>query len=273
MTETDIANLAISHIGGNTLTALSTDTTPQAIVCRKWFDLARDEALSGHAWNFATLRARLTLTWTALSGVALADNGAGLIRVTHNTHNVQTGNRIHLRNIQGVTAANGTWYITRIDNHNFDLQDSVFSGTHTSGTGEWIKAPLFGWDYQHTLPTGCLKITSVNGLEANEQDSIPYAIESDKMLCDADIVELRYVVSNETTTEWSTPFIVAFSYLLASYIAQDLRGGEKAMEMRQYYEKAINPKSMSQDARNGKGRVIDPTYDSRTVRARSGFVA
>lgn len=274
MTETEIANLAISHVGGKPLSVLDTDSTPQAIACRKWFDHARDEALSGHAWNFAIKRARLTLTWTALSGVALADNGAGLIRVTATSHGLTTGFRIHIQDVEGVSAANGTWYVTVINSNTFDLQDSVFSGSHTSGTGEWILAPLFGWDYQHSLPSGCLKISSVNGLEANEQDSIPYAIEGAKMLCDADIVELRYVESVSTTTEWSAPFITAFAYLLASYIAQDLTGpAGKALEMRQFYEKAINPKSMSQDSRNGKGRVIDPTYDSRTVRARSGFVS
>lgn len=274
MTKTEIANLAISHIGGKSLTDVDADTSPQAIVCRKWFDLARDEALGGHAWNFATKRARLTSTWTALSGVALADNGSGLIRVTHNSHGMQTGERIHMRDVEGVPNANGSWYITRIDNHNFDLQDSVFAGSHTSGTGEWIVAPLFGWSYWHTLPAGWLKITSVNGLEANEQDSIPYAIESDKLLCEADLVELRYVESVTDTATWSNPFISAFAYLLASYIAQDLTGpGGKALEMRQFYERAINPKFTSQDSRNGKGRVIDPSYDSRTVRSRYGFVS
>lgn len=273
MTETDIANLALSLIGGKPLTALDTDNTPQAISCRKWFDAARDEAQSGHPWNFASRRARLTLTWVSLVGVALTDNGSGLIRVAHTGHGYQTGNRITIKDTQGVNA-NGSWYITRIDDNTFDLQDSSFSGSHTSGTGSFIKVPLFGWDYEHTAPDECLRVVNLNGNEANENDSKPFAFESGKLLTNEETVELRYVHRNETTTEWSQPFINAFSFLLASYIAQDLTGpAGKAAEMRQRYEASIAPQARTHDARQGKGRVVDPTYNSDVVRARRGFIS
>ena len=272
MTETEIASLAISLIGGKSLTNIDTDTTPQAVSCRKWFDATRDEVLASHPWNFAIKRARLTLTWNALSGVALADNGSGEIRVTDTSHGLTTGQRIHMREVEGVPAANGTWYVTRIDADNFDLDDSVFTGTHSSGTGEWILAPLFGWDYQHTLPTNWKRIVAVNGYEANENDSIPYAIEENKLLCDADVVELRYVDQITTTTSWTQTFINAFAHLLASYIAQDLTGpAGKAAEMRQIYERLIAPQARTQDSRQGKGRVIDPDYNAPVVQARRGF--
>jgi hypothetical protein len=274
MTETEIANLAISMIGGKSLTALSTDNTPQAVTCRKWFDPARDEALASHPWNFATKRWRNEIAWTALSGVALADAGASdEIRVTATAHGLVTGDRVHIKEVSGVDA-NGTWYVTRIDANNFDLDDSVFSGAHTSGTGSWVKAPLFGWDYQHTLPADCLRVVNVNGFEANENDSVPYAVELGKLLTNEDIVTLRYVYKNETQTEWSQHFINAFALLLASYIAQDLTGPSgKAAELRGRFEQQIGPKAKGQDARQGKGRVIDPDYDSRVVRARRNFLA
>ncbi len=272
MTETEIANLAISLIGGKSLTNLTTDNTPQAATCRKWFDPARDEALASHPWNFATTRARLTLTWTDLVGVALTDNGSGLIRVAHTGHGYHTGERTTFKDVEGVDA-NGTWFITRIDNNTFDLQDSVFSGSHTSGTGSFIRVPLFGWDYQHTLPDDCLRVVNVNGFEANENDSVPYAVELGKLLTNEDIVTLRYVYKNETQTEWSQPFINAFALLLASYIAQDLTGpAGKAAELRGRFEQQIGPKAKGHDARQGKGRVIDPDYDSRVVRARRNFL-
>lgn len=274
MTETEIASLAVSLIGGKSLTVLDTDNTPQAASCRKWFDPARDEALASHPWNFAAKRSRHTLTWTALSGVALADAGASdEIRVTHTSHGLSTGNRIHIQEAEGVTNANGTWYVTVIDANNFDLDDSVFSGTHTSGTGEWILAPLFGWDYRHLLPTDCLRVINVNGFEANENDSVPYAVEAGYLLTNEDEVTLRYVYKNETTTTWSQHFINSFALLLASYIAQDLTGPSgKAAELRQRFEQSIGPKAKTQDSRQGKGRVVNPDYDSAVVRARRGFL-
>ncbi len=274
MTETEIANLALSLIAAKEMTAMDSDATQQARVCRKWFDAARDEALASHPWNFATKRARLTLTWTALSGVALADNGAGLIRVTHNTHGMQTGQRIHMQEVEGVPAANGSWYITRIDNHTFDLDDSVFSGSHTSGTGEWILAPLFGWNYQHAKPADCLRVNKVNGLEGNEEDSERYAVEGSKILCDADEILLSYVFQETATANWPQEFINAFALVLASYIAQELTGpAGKAAELRAQFERMIGPAAQQKDARQGKGRALPPSYDSALVRARRGFIS
>lgn len=275
MTETQIANLALSLIAAKEMSDLDSDATQQARVCRKWFDPARDEALASHPWNFATKRARLTLTWTALSGVALADAGASdEIRVTHASHGLVTGNRIHIQDVEGVTAANGTWYVTRIDNNTFDLDDSVFSGSHTSGTGEWILAPLFGWDYQHAKPSDCLRVNKVNGLEGNEEDSERYAVEGSKILCDADEILLSYVFQETATANWPQEFVNAFALLLASYIAQELTGpAGKAAELRTQFERMIAPTAKQKDARQGKGRALPPSYDSALVRARRGFIS
>lgn len=273
MTKTEICNLALSMLGANTATDIDTDTTPQAEATRRWFAPARDEALASHPWNFATTRARLTLTWTALSGVALADNGSGLIRVTHNTHSMQTGERIHMQGVEGVPNANGTWYITRIDNHNYDLKDSVFSGTHTSGTGEWLRAPLFGWDYQHTMPDDCLRVVRFNGLEGNEEDSQPFVVEADKLLTNADVVELRYIYQHTTVADWPQEFINAFALLLASYLAAEIvESSGRAEMLRKQYEGIVAPQKRRNDARAGKGRVLLPTYDSQLVAARRGFI-
>lgn len=275
MTETEIANLALSLIAGKEMTVMSTDATQQARVCRKWYSAARDEALASHPWNFATKRARLTLTWTALSGVALADAGASdQIRVTATTHGLTTGNRVHFKEVEGVSAANGTWYVTVINANTFDLDDSVFSGSHTSGTGKWILAPLFGWDYQHTKPSDCLRVNKINSLEGNEEDSERYAVEGSKILCDSDEILLNYVFQETTTTNWSQEFINAFALVLASYIAQELTGpAGRASELRAQFERMIAPAAKQRDARQGKGRALQPVYDSELVRVRRGFIS
>jgi len=275
MTETEIANLALSLISAKEMTNLDTDATQQARVCRKWFDAARDEALASHPWNFAAKRARLTLTWTALSGVALADAGASdEIRVTATSHGLTTGNRVHIQDVEGVPAANGTWYVTVVNANTFDLQESVFSGAHTSGTGEWILAPLFGWDYQHARPNDCLRVNKVNGLEGNEEDSQRYAVEGSKILCDADEILLSYVFQETDTGNWPQEFVNAFALVLASYIAQELTGpAGRAAELRGQFERLIGPAAKQKDSRQGKGRALPPSYDSALVRSRRGFIS
>ncbi len=77
------------------------------------------------------------------AGVAITNatnNGAGLIRITAPGHGVPTGAPAIIANVGGVTAANGCWYTAYVDVNTFDLQNSVFSGTYTSGgTSQYAK--------------------------------------------------------------------------------------------------------------------------------------
>ena len=183
-----------------------------------------------------------------------------------------SGERTTFKDVEGVNA-NGSWFITRIDNDTFDLQDSVFSGSHTSGTGSFIRVPLFGWDYQHTMPDDCLRVVRFNGLEGNEEDSQPFVVEADKLLTNADVVELRYIYQHTTVAEWPQEFINAFALLLASYLAAEIvESSGRAEMLRKQYEGIVAPQKRRNDARAGKGRVLQPTYDSQLVAARRGFI-
>lgn len=58
--ETEIANLAIRHLGvSDEIADLDTDTTVQAQACRAFFDTVRDAVLRDFPWPFATERAAL----------------------------------------------------------------------------------------------------------------------------------------------------------------------------------------------------------------------
>lgn len=61
------------------------------------------------------------------------NNGSGAIRLTSAGHGLLTGMRMEVRDVGGVTAANGHWTLTRVDANNVDLVGSVFAGTYTSG--------------------------------------------------------------------------------------------------------------------------------------------
>lgn len=271
MTETEIANLAISHIGGRPLTALDSDTSQQAISCRKWFDPARDECLGAHPWNFAMKRYRTTTPYLSLGASGVSDS-SGLILITYTGHGLITGNRVSVQEVEGVINANGQWIVTRINDNTFTLDGSVFAGTYTPSTGKFVKIPVFGFSRQFTLPSDFISARKVNGLDGNEEDSLPYSIEGGLILMDEDTLEMTYTFREETTTNWPQTFTNAFAFLLASYIAQDLTGpAGQALQMREYYEKVFLSKAMGRDARQGKGRVLDPDYDSPTVRARRGF--
>lgn len=54
-TDTDICNMAISYLGGNSIIAM-TDQTPEGVLCNLNYDTARDAVLEDVNWTFATKR-------------------------------------------------------------------------------------------------------------------------------------------------------------------------------------------------------------------------
>lgn len=60
-TEVDICNLALSHIGdkGTIASIRPPESSTQATLCARFFDMARDNMLAMNAWGFATKRAIL----------------------------------------------------------------------------------------------------------------------------------------------------------------------------------------------------------------------
>ena len=84
------------------------------------------------------------------------NNGSGLVRLTVATTNgMQTGQAITVQEVGGVTAANGNWIATVIDNTQVDLQGTVFSGVYTSG-GYLINNPSLPYDFTVVPRTGPL---------------------------------------------------------------------------------------------------------------------
>lgn len=276
---TEIANLAIAHLGGRALTALTTDTTQQAVSVRKWYNpdggtpiyTALDEILRSHPWNFATKRKRQTITYNAITDVT--SNG-GLINIEDGSHGIQTGDRVYIKDVEGVEAANGLWYVTRVDNNEFTLDDSVFSGTYTAATGEWVKSPQFAYTFQHTPPDDCLRPISINADGGQlEDDGADFLFEGGLILTDEEDINLKYIGRITTATSYPSDFVTAFSYLLASYIASDTAGmSGQAQQMRQFYENAIANKAKSRDSAEGKGRRILPFDDSQLVQSRYGSI-
>lgn len=85
----------------------------------------------GHAGIRSRAADRTDVTEKAITNAV--NNGSGLIRITATGHGYATGDRITVDAVGGVTAANGLWTITSIDANTFDLQNSTFAGTYTSG--------------------------------------------------------------------------------------------------------------------------------------------
>lgn len=266
MTKTEIANIAIGLIGGKSLSNADTDTTAQAVSVRKFWELAINEALSSQPWNFASKRKRLVVSRVAISSVS---NSSGAVRINATSHGLVTGDRA---DIQGVACASGSFFVTRIDDDNFDLQDSAYSSGYSS-SGTFLKVPVFGWSFQHAVPADCVKARRVlasDAVDSEENDGEPFRIESGLILCNLETVNLMYTFRNVETATYPHEFIAAFSTLLASYLAQDLSGpAGRHNELRQSYEGLMLPNARGRDAREGHGSTPSlPSQESQLHAAR-----
>lgn len=62
VSDTLIANMALSHIGSKSSIANLDERSPEAAECKLWYDLSRKVALEAHNWGFARKRQLLALT-------------------------------------------------------------------------------------------------------------------------------------------------------------------------------------------------------------------
>ena len=87
--------------------------------------------------------------------ITVADNGAGLIRITVTvTSGFITNQRVIIGDVNGVPA-NGRWVITVVNATQFDLQGSVYSGSYTTG-GYVINDPSLPYGFNEVPKTGPL---------------------------------------------------------------------------------------------------------------------
>ncbi len=73
-------------------------------------------------------------------------------------------------------------------------------------------APVFDWDYAFTLPADFLRVLSV-GQDGQQDD---FAIESGKLMCNANPAYLRYVWRNENPATWDGMLVQAMELLMAA---------------------------------------------------------
>lgn len=59
--ETEVANLALAHLGQNSITDIDSESSQEAAACRRFYDHARDEMLRRWPWTFAKRRQVLAL--------------------------------------------------------------------------------------------------------------------------------------------------------------------------------------------------------------------
>jgi hypothetical protein len=193
--------------------------------------------LRKHHWNFAVDRKRLFPTYKTVTNVT--DVG-GKIRLTIAAHGWATGDRVTTELVEGVPAANGTYYITVIDVNTIELDDSVFAGAYTAG-GRTTLAPQFDYAYKVAVPTGFLKV-----IHCDDKDS---KLEGNVIVTNQPTVFLRYVKDVTDYLQWDSSAYEAFQVFIAIELCETITSStEKKEALIKEFRGVILPGAKNQDA-------------------------
>lgn len=258
-TEVSICNAALAHLGEASITAL-TDDTARARACNQFYGPMRDAVLRSHRWNFAQDREALSLPWQTMTSVA---NSGGLVQVTKAGHGFSTGNRVQVKN---TSFADGAWLVTVSSTSVFTLDGSVWSSGVVAGS--FVLAPDFGWGYEFTLPTACLRVLEVNGSEEGD-NRFPWVVEGRKLLTNQDTANLVYVKQVTDPTLFDPLFVDALSVKLAIKLSDTIRGAtSKTEQLTADYERITAPLARRVDANEGRRRKPLKGMNSLAIQAR-----
>ena len=79
------------------------------------------------------------------------------------------------------------------------------------------ETPDWGFAYQHQLPDKLLRLLEIRDLSTDE-----YQIENNKILCDDDVVYIRYIVQVTDPNEYDASFVNAVSVAMAFEMCERL---------------------------------------------------
>jgi len=277
MTKTQIANLALSHLGEPAATDIDTDTTTAATVCRTHYDNTLATLLETHPWNFARALTKLipsqvSVTYTKASGTFSSGLTTHTVQLSLTTYTAAATTYVGTDaddNVFTLTKAANTAYaeLSAVDDADATLTDYAARTASTfpvdafpyqepwtiidadmSEVTTQLSTAFLPWTVVYDLPSTCLRVlrfatTSDTALQRFE-------IVDRKVLCDTeDTLNLYYITSAPPLASYPPSFINAYTLLLASDMARQITGSEQtASDFLQKHKLALN-QALTKDTR------------------------
>lgn len=261
MTQLELANVALGHLGTISLADYN-ETSPEGVHVRRHWDLTRDALLRQRHWNFAIKRAKLDLVGQVdLTGVAITIGSTSM--TVDDSTGVSVGDSILADFIPLGTT------VTAVASTTLTLSGSALS-TVSATTAKAYEATPFDYLFAYVLPSDYLRALEWNGAEAGTGQA-EFDIEAGTLLSDDTENEFRYVASITDTTKWDSNFIEAFCLKLAARIAPGITtaqglGAQLDQRAEMYLVKAFGP-----DNGETRPRAVLAQTNSGWLDARAGL--
>lgn len=86
-----------------------------------------------------------------------------------------------------------------------------------SSTAPDTETPAWGFTYQHTLPSDCLRLLEILDIRTDA-----YELEGNKVLCDDNLLKIRYIRQVTDPNDYDAMFVDAVASLLAFEMCERL---------------------------------------------------
>lgn len=265
LTQTDIANLALSQIGAQQITSLTDQTDVSALACNTNWQLAFLAVAREHNWNCLMKPAVLAqVPQTPITPPSPPVGTTPWAPFTSYAANVYVtyGNALYQALIANVSTASfvndltsGYWFET--DVFNSDPFGQSCGSNYPSG-----------WAFRYTLPADFVKLAALNDRDC-DQFEIEWEIMGRDLFTDDTQAVIKYVANLQDTTIYDSLFVNALVFMLASKIAVQLRQDSGAItnQMLVYYRAAL-AEARTKDGNEKMGRRFNPVANSRFVGSR-----
>jgi hypothetical protein len=261
ITPVEICNLALAHLGEAPITALEDDTN-SGRACTRIYALARQELLRSHRWNFACKR--VTLATGAVTMASVAGSG-GLIQVTKTAHGLTTGQRVRTLD----TLADSSYLVTSTGANTFTLDGSTWNDSVVAGTYRLV--PLFGWDYQYSIPSDCLRVLELNDSEDGQSNG--WMIEGGLLLTNEDTCNLVYLWDEDDPEAYDTIFVQALGLKVGIDLSEIIRGATgKTEQLQAKLDRVTAPLARRVDSNEARRRKGLLPSNSKAIQARYGRI-
>lgn len=265
MTKNDIKNLALFKIGGRKIEDFETSDSQEALLINAHYDLALQEALSEHSFNFATKRIFIKEQKNSLSAATISNNANDEYIFTI-SHSLSSGDKIRIDSSSDENL-NSTWNVTVPSSASFSVDQSVYNSSTTLTDCTYSVIPSSEWSNMYSLPTDFLKAIAL------ENSSKNFVIEGNKLLTnETEAVTLKYISKDVSESSFSMDFVNLLATLLASYIANGLNGpASKEFDYRKLYQNLLINYKRKDSAQSRQNMNINE-QDSFVLKARMGGI-
>jgi hypothetical protein len=170
------------------------------------------------------------------------------IAITSAGHNLSTGDTVKITGVGGISAANGSFLITKIDANTFSLDNTIGVGTYTSG-GSWLRDPygnLFSSSL-HIDNGGTLKTQRYQYRMLYSMEGYPSIFDTSEsgglsanLVVEANgtykiVPEWDFAVQGDGLADPATPYVLSAAYLDVEGISLHSDSfGEKTIDDKYY---------------------------------------